>query len=236
MAAILPRLLAPVRRSDWYVCSCCYARARFRDRGAEGRSGPPGSRAARGDVRLNIVTDRLDGDGFDLIVATNVFVYYDVLDQALALANVASMLRPGGFFLTNTAMVDTSAPTLRLAGLDRRDLLARPAVKRRRAHDLRRSPLLVSAHALSHRLDIGRTLRVACSPPAWRASRLERASFSDASRNRDSSCHIATHGQDHLGSPCFDRDCRWFLYGQKPRGSLDPVAIQQSARNLSVKS
>ena len=65
---------------------------------------------------LNIVTDRLDGDGFDLIVATNVFVYYDVLDQALALANVASMLRPGGFFLTNTAMVDASAPTLRLTG------------------------------------------------------------------------------------------------------------------------
>ncbi len=35
---------------------------------------------------LNIVTDRLDGDGLNLILATNVFVYYDVFDQVLALA------------------------------------------------------------------------------------------------------------------------------------------------------
>jgi len=65
---------------------------------------------------LNIVTDRLDGDGFDLIVATNVFVYYDVFEQALALANVASMLRPGGFFLSNTAMPDLGGTALHLAG------------------------------------------------------------------------------------------------------------------------
>ena len=65
---------------------------------------------------LNIITDRLDGDGFDLILATNVFVYYDVFDQALALANVASMLRPDGFFLSNTAMPDTGGPALYLAG------------------------------------------------------------------------------------------------------------------------
>ena len=65
---------------------------------------------------LNIITDRLDGDGFDLILATNVFVYYDVFDQALALANVASMLRPGGLFLSNTAMPDLGGPALHLAG------------------------------------------------------------------------------------------------------------------------
>jgi SAM-dependent methyltransferase len=65
---------------------------------------------------LNIITDRLDGDGFDLILATNVFVYYDVFDQALALANVASMLRPGGFFLSNTAMPDLGGPALHVAG------------------------------------------------------------------------------------------------------------------------
>ncbi|PYR90417.1 MAG: hypothetical protein DMF84_21140, partial [Acidobacteria bacterium] len=54
---------------------------------------------------LNIVVERLDtletSDGFDLIVATNVLVYYDAFEQALALANVSSMLRPGGIFLTN---------------------------------------------------------------------------------------------------------------------------------------
>jgi SAM-dependent methyltransferase len=41
---------------------------------------------------------------FDLIVATNVLVYYDAFDQALALSNVARMLRPGGFFVTNYAV------------------------------------------------------------------------------------------------------------------------------------
>jgi SAM-dependent methyltransferase len=56
-------------------------------------------------IDLNIVLERLDAlepsDGFDLIVATNVLVYYDAFEQALALANVSAMLRPGGIFLTN---------------------------------------------------------------------------------------------------------------------------------------
>ena len=53
---------------------------------------------------LNIVLERLrlsDTDRFDLIIATNVLVYYGRFEQALALANIASMLRPGGFLLTN---------------------------------------------------------------------------------------------------------------------------------------
>ena len=41
---------------------------------------------------------------FDLIVATNILVYYDAFDQALALANIAKMLAPGGFFITNYAV------------------------------------------------------------------------------------------------------------------------------------
>ena len=72
---------------------------------------------------LNIVVDRLplrDDERFDLIVATNVLVYYDVFEQALAAANVASMLRPGGVFVTNTAVLPTpplraSAAYLRVA-------------------------------------------------------------------------------------------------------------------------
>jgi hypothetical protein len=56
-------------------------------------------------VDLDIVVERLDPlparEQFDLVVATNVLVYYDRFDQALALANIAAMLRPGGFFLTN---------------------------------------------------------------------------------------------------------------------------------------
>ena len=59
---------------------------------------------------LNIVLDRLrpmPDQQFDLVVATNVLVYYDVFEQALALANIASMLRPGGLLLTNTAVLPT---------------------------------------------------------------------------------------------------------------------------------
>jgi SAM-dependent methyltransferase len=53
---------------------------------------------------LNIVLERLtlaDADRFDLIIVTNVLVYYGRFEQALALANIASMLRPGGYLLTN---------------------------------------------------------------------------------------------------------------------------------------
>jgi SAM-dependent methyltransferase len=54
---------------------------------------------------LNIVIERLaplkEDDRFDLIIATNVLIYYNAFEQALALANVSAMLRPGGVFLTN---------------------------------------------------------------------------------------------------------------------------------------
>lgn len=43
-------------------------------------------------------------------MATNILVYYDAFDQALALANVSKMLRPGGYFMTNYALV--AAPSL----------------------------------------------------------------------------------------------------------------------------
>ena len=57
---------------------------------------------------LNIVIERLepraDDDGFDLVVATNVFVYYDTFQQALAMTNVGRMLRAGGSLLSNQAV------------------------------------------------------------------------------------------------------------------------------------
>lgn len=58
-------------------------------------------------LNVNIVTERLDGDAFDLVIATNVFIYYDALEQALAMSNVEAMLKPGAFLLANF-----SAPTL----------------------------------------------------------------------------------------------------------------------------
>ncbi len=55
----------------------------------------------------NIVSQTLDlppGQGFDLIVATNVLVYYDRFQQALAMANIARMLNHGGIFLANNVL------------------------------------------------------------------------------------------------------------------------------------
>lgn len=55
----------------------------------------------------NIVAETLDfppGQGFDLVVATNVLVYYNRLEQALAMANIARMLNPGGIFLGNNVL------------------------------------------------------------------------------------------------------------------------------------
>lgn len=50
---------------------------------------------------LNIVTERLTGEPFDLVIATNVLPYFDKTDLLLAVSNIASMLAPGGLFLHN---------------------------------------------------------------------------------------------------------------------------------------
>jgi len=55
-------------------------------------------------VDLNVVFEQFDRSataGFDLIVATNVFLYYDTAEQALALQNISTLLKPAGFLLTN---------------------------------------------------------------------------------------------------------------------------------------
>lgn len=56
---------------------------------------------------LNIVLQRLDlapAERFDLIIATNILVYYDAFEQSLAMSNVQAMLRPDGFLLANNAL------------------------------------------------------------------------------------------------------------------------------------
>jgi len=58
---------------------------------------------------LNVVLQRLDlppDERFDLMIATNILVYYDVFEQSLALANIEKMLRPGGFLLSNNALLE----------------------------------------------------------------------------------------------------------------------------------
>ena len=50
--------------------------------------------------QLNILTARPDGK-FDLIVATNILLYFDAAQLLLAMSNVRAMLNPGGVFLHN---------------------------------------------------------------------------------------------------------------------------------------
>ncbi len=67
-------------------------------------------------VELDIVTQHLDlppKERFDLIVATNVFLYYNFFEQLLALANTQNMLRPGGFLLSNDSLPLLDASPMR---------------------------------------------------------------------------------------------------------------------------
>ena len=54
---------------------------------------------------LNVILERMPADDeharFDLIVATNVLVYYEPFEQALALANIGAMLGPNGILIAN---------------------------------------------------------------------------------------------------------------------------------------
>ena len=60
------------------------------------------ARALRAEP-LDIVTERLTGAPFDLVIATNILPYFDDQQLALAASNIAAMLAPGGLFLHNEA-------------------------------------------------------------------------------------------------------------------------------------
>lgn len=65
----------------------------------------------------NVVLQRPAGlPPFDLVIATNILVYYDVFEQALALANVGAMLRTGGFLLSNNSVVELPGSAMRSVG------------------------------------------------------------------------------------------------------------------------
>ena len=59
---------------------------------------------------LDVVCQHLelpDDEGFDLVIGTNVFLYYGLFDQLLTRSNIALMLKPGGFLLSNDELPDT---------------------------------------------------------------------------------------------------------------------------------
>lgn len=89
----------------------------------------PAVAAALDPRDTNIVLQRLPldpGERFDLVIATNILVYYDVFEQSLALANIESMLRPGGFLLSNNALLELPALRMRSAGVTSVPYSSRP--------------------------------------------------------------------------------------------------------------
>jgi len=61
-------------------------------------------------VDMNIVFQQLPlapGERFDLIIGTNIFLYYGGFEQSLARVNIAAMLKPGGYLLSNDKLQDT---------------------------------------------------------------------------------------------------------------------------------
>lgn len=70
-------------------------------------------------VDLNIVLQHVEleeSEKYDLIVGTNVFVYYDRLEQGLAMMNIAKMLTPGGLLLSNNALLELPSTRLKSVG------------------------------------------------------------------------------------------------------------------------
>lgn len=56
---------------------------------------------------LNVVAQTADlqnDQAFDLVIATNILVYYDRFEQGLAMASIARMMNHGGVFLSNDAL------------------------------------------------------------------------------------------------------------------------------------
>jgi hypothetical protein len=71
---------------------------------------PPGIVKKITPVDMNIVFQRLEvppRQAFDLVIGTSIFVYYNGFEQSLARANVAAMLKPGGYLLSNDQLPDT---------------------------------------------------------------------------------------------------------------------------------
>jgi hypothetical protein len=73
-------------------------------------------------IDLNIVFQKLDlpeTKKFDLIIATNVLIYYNILEQSLALSNIEKIIKPGGIFLCNTDIWTPPVFRTRLVGYDK---------------------------------------------------------------------------------------------------------------------
>jgi hypothetical protein len=71
-------------------------------------------------VDLNIVLERInlaEAGRFDLLVGTNIFIYYDTFERSLALENAGAMLKHGGLLLTNDRLPEVPGGSMAQAGL-----------------------------------------------------------------------------------------------------------------------
>jgi SAM-dependent methyltransferase len=69
------------------------------------------------DVNIIVQRSNLRPEGrFDLVIGTNIFLYYDTFQQALALENIGSMLKPGGLLLTNDKLPESKGGAMAQAG------------------------------------------------------------------------------------------------------------------------
>jgi len=78
---------------------------------------------------LNVVWQRLPlppSEQYDLVVATNILVYYNEFEQALALANLQQMIRPGGLLLTNNGLPEVPALKMKQLGHSTTEYSSRP--------------------------------------------------------------------------------------------------------------
>jgi len=61
-------------------------------------------------LRLNVLTERVTpGSRYELVVATNVLLYFEERELGLALANLAHALAPGGFLLHNDVRAEVGS-------------------------------------------------------------------------------------------------------------------------------
>jgi len=90
----------------------------------------PGAQIVRvRPVELDVIYQRAEvpeSERWDLIVATNMFVYYGSFEQALAESNVASMLRKDGLLLTNDSLPELPDLPLRPVALHETLYSSRP--------------------------------------------------------------------------------------------------------------
>lgn len=69
---------------------------------------------------LNIVLERAslpEAEHFDIMIGTNIFVYYEPFEQTLALENAGAMLKSGGLLLSNDKLPEAPGGAMKLAGI-----------------------------------------------------------------------------------------------------------------------